>query len=503
MSINSGFSGGGGAIRRVYWAFQDFLAGTINSTTVTITENINGITEGFRIEDILGNSAILVAQNEIEYIYSGSTKLFSQLVKVVSHNENTITLNAIPHVNWGIVRVYYQVFYDVTPENYQLPKNFVSTQILATLDDQFITDIEFDSHHTDFFNPHSVTKTQIGLSNVSNVDTTNAINITSGTNNAFNRNFGTTSSTICVGNDSRLSNPRVCNNVFSDPSTAKNNIGLPNVPNIDTRNASNITINTNNAFNKSFGTTPSTICVGNDSRLSDARVCNGYFTSPTTAKTQIGLSNVSNVDTRNAGNITSGTLSNTRLNSTVTLKGNVFNSANNLLLLDGSGKIPVLDGSNITNLASAPSGMILWFAANTAPAGYFICNGSILSNTTYASLFSVIGYTFGSSGSSFYLPNLTGSKRFIRAGTSVGANESQNIQSHQHTLPFWQNLNDDGYNSSVQFGQDSSELADDSMGEHYASNNQAEGGEQAVLSKAYGSGETRPINMTLLPIIKY
>lgn len=45
---------------------------------------------------------------------------------------------------------------------------------------------------------------------------------------AFNKNFGTASSTVCQGNDSRLSNSRKCNNTFDSASTSRSNLGLGN-----------------------------------------------------------------------------------------------------------------------------------------------------------------------------------------------------------------------------------------------------------------------------------
>lgn len=55
----------------------------------------------------------------------------------------------------------------------------------------------------------------------------------------------------------------------------------------------------------------------------------------------------------NAGNVSSGTLSDSRLSANVTLQGNTFNGSNQLVLLDGTGKLPTLDGSALTNLSSA------------------------------------------------------------------------------------------------------------------------------------------------------
>jgi hypothetical protein len=72
-------------------------------------------------------------------------------------------------------------------------------------------------------------------------------------------------------------------------------------------------------------------------------------------KTQVGLGNVANVDTTNASNISSGTLADARLSSAVTTQGNTFNAANKLVQLDASAKLPSVDGSNLTNLPIPPS----------------------------------------------------------------------------------------------------------------------------------------------------
>lgn len=72
-------------------------------------------------------------------------------------------------------------------------------------------------------------------------------------------------------------------------------------------------------------------------------------------KAQVGLSNVPDVDTTNASNISSGTLSDSRLSANVTTQGNTFNTANKLVQLDASAKLPAVDGSNLTNLNIPPS----------------------------------------------------------------------------------------------------------------------------------------------------
>ncbi len=59
---------------------------------------------------------------------------------------------------------------------------------------------------------------------------------------------------------------------------------------------------------------------------------------------------------------------------------------------------------------STPIGVVEAYAGSTAPIGYLLCDGSAVSRTTYSSLFSVIGTTYGSGDGSttFNLPNIKG-----------------------------------------------------------------------------------------------
>ena len=55
-----------------------------------------------------------------------------------------------------------------------------------------------------------------------------------------------------------------------------------------------------------------------------------------------------------------------------------------------------------------PAGAVTAYAGSSAPTDWLFCDGSSISTTTYAALFTAIGYTYGGSGGSFNLPDLRG-----------------------------------------------------------------------------------------------
>jgi microcystin-dependent protein len=74
--------------------------------------------------------------------------------------------------------------------------------------------------------------------------------------------------------------------------------------------------------------------------------------------------------------------------------------------------------SGFTNLGN-PAGTILQYAGSSAPSGYLIADGSSLLRATYATLFAIIGTTYGSAdGTHFNIPDL-------RGRTAVGLNSSE------------------------------------------------------------------------------
>jgi len=91
------------------------------------------------------------------------------------------------------------------------------------------------------------------------------------------------------------------------------------------------------------------------------------------------------------------------------------------------------------NPGIATSGFVNPFAGSAAPTGWLLCDGSAVSRTTYANLFTVVGTTYGAGDGSttFNLPNLKGrfpvgldasQTEFSTLGKTGGA------KSHNHTL---------------------------------------------------------------------
>jgi microcystin-dependent protein len=94
-------------------------------------------------------------------------------------------------------------------------------------------------------------------------------------------------------------------------------------------------------------------------------------------------------------------------NYQTTITGNATISGN----INVSGNIVITSPSRIRNSIGNidPSvGDIKMSVRSGDFDGWLLCNGRALSTSTYATLFSLIGYTYGGSGGTFYLPNAAG-----------------------------------------------------------------------------------------------
>lgn len=78
---------------------------------------------------------------------------------------------------------------------------------------------------------------------------------------------------------------------------------------------------------------------------------------------------------------------------------------------------------------TTPTGIISPFGGATAPSGWLLCDGSAVSRITYASLFTVLGTTYGvgDGSTTFNLPDFT--NKFAR-GNTPGAGAGSDTHTH-------------------------------------------------------------------------
>lgn len=172
--------------------------------------------------------------------------------------------------------------------------------------------------------------------------------------------------------------------------------------------------------------------------------------------------------------------------------------------------------------AIAPTGSIIAFPTASAPTGWLLCDGTAVSRTTYANLFSLIGITHGQGDGSttFNVPDYRG--RFLRmvdgsagrdpdkasrsamatggnTGNNVGSVQTDDYQSHTHNLsdPGHSHVISNQCNSStgsgkVAVGGDAPE----------GSNPSTDSNTTGITMSASGGNETRPENAYVNYIIK-
>lgn len=97
------------------------------------------------------------------------------------------------------------------------------------------------------------------------------------------------------------------------------------------------------------------------------------------------------------------------------IQNNTYNFNNDPSYIDGIKWVVDVE-------SGAPVGSLMPYAGTTPPDGWLICDGSEISRTTYARLFSVIGTTYGAGdgNSSFEIPDLSGRLPVYDSGKTVG-----------------------------------------------------------------------------------
>jgi len=83
--------------------------------------------------------------------------------------------------------------------------------------------------------------------------------------------------------------------------------------------------------------------------------------------------------------------------------------------------MPIIFGLVQNNSVVISPGTIQPWGSSSTPAGWLSCDGSLVSQTIYAALFSAVNGAFGISGGFFNLPDLRG--RFLRGVSGASTND--------------------------------------------------------------------------------
>ena len=175
--------------------------------------------------------------------------------------------------------------------------------------------------------------------------------------------------------------------------------------------------------------------------------------------------------------------------------------------IGASGTVLTSDGTTISwgDGFGTPTGAVIYHAANTPPSGYIKADGSAVSRSTYATLFLVIGTTYGvgDGSSTFNVPDLRGEfirgwddSRGIDSGRSFGSAQADELKSHNHIGGF---PRAEGFTySNGRYGTDEANttgsFSSSSTGTHDL---------LYPLTSSTGGTDTRPRNVSLLACIKY
>lgn len=167
-----------------------------------------------------------------------------------------------------------------------------------------------------------------------------------------------------------------------------------------------------------------------------------------------------------------------------------------------AGKVLTTDGTNTSWGVAVPIGTVEYYGGSVAPSGWLVCDGSAISRTTYAALFSAIGTSFGSGDGSttFNLPNLI--NKFAEGHTTVGTVKNAGLPNITGTIHFAAGaggpIGSDGAFTYGAYGTAFGSVQNPQANDLYFYLNASRS------SGIYGASSTvQPPAVTMLPIIKY
>ena len=93
----------------------------------------------------------------------------------------------------------------------------------------------------------------------------------------------------------------------------------------------------------------------------------------------------------------------------------------------GTNNTEIMTPLRVAQAVPLPSGMITPYGGTSAPSNWLLCHGQSLSTSTYAALYTAIGFTYGGSGSAFNVPDLRG--RVIAGQDDMGGSSANRLTS--------------------------------------------------------------------------
>lgn len=196
-------------------------------------------------------------------------------------------------------------------------------------------------------------------------------------------------------------------------------------------------------------------------------------------------------------------------NYTVTVKTTAVGSSG-LFSVQGKRLIIYSDGTNVVTadngivdpLFLVPTGSIIAYGGSSTPSAWLFCDGAAVSRTTYSTLYSKIGTTWGSGDglTTFNVPDLQ--NMFLRGSGSsaVGVYEADTYLNHTHPI------SDPGHAHVVYGVLEAAYQAGNIRSLSSSSGNNVNSASAAtgitVNSSTTGGTETRPKNKRVLYIIK-
>ena len=180
-------------------------------------------------------------------------------------------------------------------------------------------------------------------------------------------------------------------------------------------------------------------------------------------------------------------------------------TANQVLTSNGAGAAPTFQtpASGFT----MPAGTVQMYAGTGAmPSGWLLCDGTAVSRTTYADLFTAISTTYGvgDGSTTFNLPDMRGEfvrgadeSRGIDSGRAIGSWQDEDVEPHDHSIV------DPGHAHSHSKDNDGGSATIHSGGAGIPSGTLTTGSSTTGITVQDSTGtETRPRNVALRFIIK-